>query len=198
MKINTKIITGLALLAAMSIILTLIPFLRFPIFPSAAYLEYDAADIPIMIGTFIYGPIYGLLLTVIVSIFQGLTVSAKSGIYGIIMHIIATGIFAIIGGIIYKYKKSLKGAILALILGAIASVLIMIPANLIITPIFTGAPRNAIKNLILPIILPFNLIKFGVNSLLCFLLYKRIHNVIDFITKNQHNEREIKKKNKIA
>jgi len=190
-KINTKTITGLSILAAMSIVLTLIPFLRFSIIPSAPFLEYDAADIPIMIGTFMYGPVYGLLLTVIVSAFQGLTVSAASGIYGIIMHIIATGTFTLIGGFIYKFKKDIKGALLGLILGALTAAAVMIPANLFITPFYMGAPMSTVVKLLLPAIIPFNLIKFGINASLCFLLYKRIHKTLDFITKGIDKKKSI-------
>ena len=49
----------LGLLAALSIVLVF--FIHFPIFPTAKFLEYDPADIPIMIATFAFGPWYGLL-----------------------------------------------------------------------------------------------------------------------------------------
>ena len=44
----------LGLLAALSIVLVF--FIHFPIFPTAKFLEYDPADIPIMIATFAFGP----------------------------------------------------------------------------------------------------------------------------------------------
>ena len=88
---NTRKITGIALLSALAVVLLYIPGLRFPIFPMAPFLEYDACDIPIMFATFAYGPISGLIVTFIVSVIQGTTISAGSGIYGILMHIIATG-----------------------------------------------------------------------------------------------------------
>ena len=67
----------LALLAAISIILVLL--IRFPIIPQLNFLEYDMADVPILIGTFLYGPVWGLLLTLVVCVLQGVTVSANSG-----------------------------------------------------------------------------------------------------------------------
>lgn len=89
---NTNLKLGrlakLGLLAALSIVLVF--FIHFPIFPTAKFLEYDPADIPIMIATFAFGPWYGLMTTIVVAVVQGLTVSASGGIYGIIMHIIAT------------------------------------------------------------------------------------------------------------
>ena len=68
-----KLVT-MAMLAALSIVLVYV--IHFPIFPAASFLEYDPADIPILIGTFAYGPLAGVLLTVVVSVIQGMTVSS--------------------------------------------------------------------------------------------------------------------------
>lgn len=94
----------LGLLAALSIVLVF--FIHFPIFPTAKFLEYDPADIPIMIATFAFGPWYGLMTTIVVAVVQGLTVSASGGIYGIIMHIIATGTFVLVAGFLYQKHKT--------------------------------------------------------------------------------------------
>ena len=102
------------------------------------------------------------------------TVSASSGIYGIIMHIIATGTFVLVAGFLYQKHKTKKGALIALLCGVVAWGLIMMPANLIITPIFTGMPVEAIRGILLPIILPFNLIKAGINAVVTFLVYKSV------------------------
>ena len=149
----------LGLLAALSIVLVF--FIHFPIFPTAKFLEYDPADIPIMIATFAFGPWYGLMTTIVVAVVQGLTVSAASGVYGI---------FVLVAGFLYQKHKTKKGALIALLCGVVAWGLIMMPANLIITPIFTGMPVEAIRGILLPIILPFNLIK----AVVTFLVYKSV------------------------
>lgn len=164
----------LALLAAISIIL--VYFIRIPLV--LPFLEYDPADIPILIGAMMYGPVWGIILTVIVSVIQGLTVSSLSGLYGIIMHIIATGTLVLVSTIIYQRKKTKKRAVIGLIAGAFSMILIMIPCNLIITPLFTGFPIQAIIDL-LPGIILFNVIKAGINSVVTFLLYKRISGLLD-------------------
>ena len=46
-------------------------------------------------------------------------------------------------------------------------------ANMVITPLFMGVPASAVWSL-MPFIVGFNLIKAGINSLVTFLLYKRI------------------------
>lgn len=124
------------MLAAVAIVLVAV--IHLPILPAAPFLEYDPADIPILIGTFLYGPWTGLALTVVVSLLQGITVSAASGWIGIVMHILATGAFALIAGSIYRVCHTRGGAALALVAGSIAMTIIMVGCNLVFTPIFMG------------------------------------------------------------
>ena len=165
-KSNSLRLAKMAMLVAISIVLVMI--IHFPIFPMVAFLEYDPADIPILIGTFA-----GILLTVVVSLLQGLTVSAGSGAYGIIMHILATTTLATTAGLIYRKHKTKKTAIIGLLAGTIAMTIVMFFANMIITPMFTGMPLAAIMQL-MPFILAFNVVKAGINSIVTFILYKRI------------------------
>lgn len=175
-KFSTKHIVVLGIFAALSI--ALVYFIHLPIIPSAPFLEYDPADIPILIITFAYGPLAGFILTLIVSVIQGLTVSAASGVYGIIMHVIATGTFVLVAGNIYKKNKTIKRALLALVCGIIAWVIVMIGANCIITPLFMGTPREVVYGMLIPAIIPFNLIKSGINAVITFIVYKATSKVI--------------------
>lgn len=174
---TTKLVF-LAMFTAISIVLVLL--IHFPIFPSAAFLEYDPADIPILIGTFLFGPWTGLLLTVVTSLIQGLTVSAAAGPIGIIMHIFATGIMVIVSGLIYSRKKTLGRAVLALVCGALAMTAAMLLWNYLITPLYMGVPREAVAGMLLPIILPFNLIKAGANCIVTFFVYKPVSKLYKF------------------
>jgi len=176
MKMRTKTMTQMAVLTAMSVLLVYL--IHLPIFPAAPFLEYDPADIPILIGTFMFGPVGGIVLTAIVCVIQGLTVSAQGGIIGIVMHFIATGSFALVAGIIYDRMHTRRGAVIALVVGSLTMVAMMIGLNLVLTPIFMGVPYEAVKAMILPIILPFNLIKTGINSVVTFMVYKAVSKVL--------------------
>lgn len=173
---SLKAIAKLGILCAISI--ALVYFIHFPIFPAVGFLEYDPADISILIGTFTFGPLAGLLLTVVVSVIQGVTVSAGSGLYGIIMHIIATGTLSLVSGLIYNRKKTKLGATIALGAGTLAMTFVMFFANLVVTPMFMGGVTVDTVLTLMPFILGFNLIKAGINSVLTFFLYKRISNFI--------------------
>ena len=160
------------MLVAISVILVWL--VHFPLFPAAAFLEYDPADIPILIGTFAYGPVAGLLLTVAASAVQALTVSAQSGLYGFLMHVISTGLLAMTAGIIYRFKHTRGGAAVALGSGTVAMVTGMLVANHFITPVIMGVPTEMVDGMLLTVFLPFNLIKAGINALVTFLVYKPI------------------------
>jgi len=176
MKIEVNKMVKMAVLSAMSIVLMLL--IRFPVFPSVPYYEYEPADIPILIGAFLYGPLAAFIMTIIVAVIQFATVSSTSSWVGIIMHTIATGALVITAGIIYKYKKTRIGALIALIAGTLAMTLVMIPANLYFSVKFFGMTSEEVAAMIVPIIIPFNLTKAGVNSAITFIVYKHIGKIL--------------------
>ena len=169
MKMNTKKIVTLAMLSAISIVLVML--IRIP-FPGAPFLEYDPADASINIATLLYGPLSGLLVTVVVSIIQGVTVSAQSGIIGIIMHIFSTGIYVLVTGTVAAKKKT--NVIFAVALGALFMTASMVVWNLIFTPLFMGQPFEVVKGMLIPVILPFNLIKSVLNGIFAVAIYYMI------------------------
>ena len=63
----------------------------------------------------------------------------------------------------------------------------MMVANHFITPYFMGVPVDVVDAMLLPVILPFNLLKAGVNSLITFHIYKVVSRHII------HNEVQMKK-----
>ena len=167
-----KRLVVLAMLAAISVVL--VWAVHVPLIPVVSFLEYDPADVPILIATMAYGPVAGVVLTVVVSVIQGLTVSAGSGAYGIIMHIIATSTLVLVAGGVYRLRRTRSGGVLGLVLGTLAMGLIMMPANHFITPYFMGQPTAVVDALLLPGILPFNLLKAGINSAVTFVVYKTV------------------------
>ena len=176
MKINVNQMVKMAVLSALSIVLMVL--IRFPIIPGASFLEYEPADVPILIGTFIYGPWAGLVITLVVALIQAATLSASGGWVGFVMHLIATGTLVIVAGNIYKRFHTMKGAFIALMAGSLCMTLIMIPSNLFFTVKFYGMPYETVKNMLVPAIIPFNLIKAFTNSIIVSLVYKSVAKVL--------------------
>ena len=179
---KTNTIAKLGVLGAISIVL--VALIHLSIFPAVSFLEYDPADIPILLGTFALGPWAGLALTVVVSVIQGVTVSAASSWYGIVMHVIATGTYVIVAGLIYQKHKTKKGAVVSLVCGTLSMAAVMIPANLLLTPIYVqmvGVPAEAAKPMVIRLlgwIILFNIFKAGVNSIVTFFVYKRVSPIL--------------------
>ena len=176
-RVDVKKITTMGMLAGIGIVL--VAFIEIPIFPAAPFLKYDPADIPILIGTMIYGPAAGFVLTVIVSFVQSFMIHGSGGWIGFVMHVVATGAMAVALGLLYnKSKKDMKGALVSLAVGAIVMVVAMIGMNLVFTPIFMGTPVDVVINMLVPVIIPFNIIKAGINCFFAFVLHKYVRMLI--------------------
>lgn len=173
-------IAAMGIFAALSIVL--VYFIHFPIFPAVPFLEYDPADVPIIICAYLFGPLHGLVLTVVVSVVQGLTVSAQSGWIGILMHILATGALVLAGSglrLLLHTRKQKTGAglnagvidIISAFSGTVAMTVTMALWNMLFTPIFMGATLDVVMPL-MPFIVAFNLIKAALNSAVALVIYK--------------------------
>jgi riboflavin transporter FmnP len=172
---KSKRITSIGLLVALSLIAGY--FIHFPILPQAPFLLYDPGSVFLMIGSFKLGPKLGVLMSLIAAVLFAL-ITGQGGPYGALMNFLATGTFVFVSSQIYFLYHNKKGAILGLILGTLAMTLIMVPANLIITPLYLGVSRDIVIKMLIPAILPFNLLKGMISGVLTFILYKRLYPLI--------------------
>ncbi len=165
-------LTQLAMLSALSVVIGLI---KFPILPVAPYLEFDFADAPIIIASLLYGTIPGLAVLFVVSLIQAFVLGGN-GIIGFFMHFAASGILLVtirlIAGKCEGGKYNIKRMLAALVCGTLAMTAVMIPLNYIFTPILFSVEPAFVSQMLLPAIIPFNLIKAGVNSALAFVLWR--------------------------
>ncbi|MDR3305754.1 MAG: ECF transporter S component [Clostridiales Family XIII bacterium] len=168
---RTVMLAKMGLMVAISVICSLI---HFPILPAAPFLEFEVSDIPILIAAFAFGPLPGLVIAALSILLHDVLIGMANGPYGMIMHMIAIGMYVFVSGSIYKKFKSRRGALTGLILGGLCMVLVMIPANILITPHFMVTSVEFVYGMIPTAILPFNLIKFAINAVVVFLLYKRL------------------------
>ena len=137
---RTRKLTTIAMLAAISIVL--VALIHFPIIPGATFLEYDPADVSILVGTFLFGP------------------------------------WAVLAGSIYQKWHTRKGALVGLLLGSLAMTAVMCLCNLIFTPLFMGGTAKDVAAMLIPIIIPFNLVKALGNSAITYLVYKPISKLV--------------------
>ena len=138
-KKKTVKMVKMGVMVAISV--AMVYLVHFPIFPAVPFLEYDPADISILIGTFAFGPEAGLVLTVVTAVVQGLTVSAGSGLYGILMHMIATGVLVLVSGMIYNRKKTKATAVFGLTAGMAAMAVVMVGAFIDYSDVYGSIKR---------------------------------------------------------
>lgn len=175
---NKKILRTVqtAMLTAISIVLLYL--VRIPLIPSAPFLEYDMADVPVLIGSMLFGTVNGMAILFAVCLIQAFTVSASSGIIGFFMHFISSGVLVTVSSLIYKRVGKAKGLIIGLVCGSLAMTAVMVPLNLIFTGIFLGAGTRVVAQMLIPAIIPFNLLKAGLNSALTLAVFPALKKIL--------------------
>lgn len=156
----------LALFAAIAYIM--VALIRVPV---VMFLSYEPKDVIITIGGFLFGPLAAFVVSLVVSLVEMVTISS-TGPIGALMNLISTCAFACTASYIYKKKHDLWGAVLGLLAGAVTMIGIMLLWNWLVTPIYLGYPREAVEGMLIPVFLPFNALKAGLNSGLVLVLYK--------------------------
>lgn len=137
------------------------------------FLEFDFKDMVITIGGFLYGPVASGLMVIAVSVLQFFTAS-NSGPIGLLMNVIATGSFCCTASLIYWYRPNFKGAVMGLTTAGLLMTGLMLLWNYAITPLYMGIPREAVVEMLVPIFLPFNLVKAGLNMGAILVVYPKV------------------------
>ncbi len=163
------------LVLAMFTALAYISLLVMKIGGIGGFLTFDIKDAVLTIAAMQFGPISGIILSFLVSFIEMITLSG-TGPWGFLMNFVGSAVFAVLASAIYLYmprvKKTMAGAIIGLGLAVVAMTGVMLVMNIFVTPLYTHAPLEAIYDMMLPLLLPFNLIKAVANAAIVFVLYK--------------------------
>lgn len=169
-RISARTVATVGMLCAIAFVAKLIS----DVFPTVSgFLSFDLKDVVIVIGGFMMGPMTAVVITVIVSLIEMLTISS-TGIIGLIMNILSSCSFACVASVIYHRNRSMKGAIIGLVAGVLCMTAVMLLWNWLITPLYMKVDRSVVVSMLIPVFLPFNLVKGGINATLSMLLYKPI------------------------
>ena len=142
------------------------------------FLEIEISDLPALIMALAFGPVAGVLTELIKNLLHCSMTS--TGFVGELANFVINGTLCFVAGMVYKYNKTRKGAVIAMLCGTIAMVTAGILANLfIMLPLYMPtAPFGTKMNLVMFTILPFNLARGLVLSLITFFIYKKISPII--------------------
>lgn len=192
-KIGARELATIGMLGAIATVLMLFE-IPLPFAPS--FYEIDLSEVPVLIGCFAMGPVAGAfveLIKIILNLILNGTMTAGVGEFA---NFCIGCSFCIPAGIIYKKKRTKKGAILGLVvgtlmmtfLGCFINAYIMLPtyAKAFHIPIEglveMGTKVNAsitdLFTFVMFAVVPFNLLKGVLVSIIVMLIYKKISPII--------------------
>ena len=188
-RIPLRYITATAVLSALSTVLMMLSF-SVPFMPS--FLKLDFSELPALIASFSMGPVSGVLVCLIKNLLN-LPFSTTGGV-GELCNFLLGACFVLPAGLIYRFRKNRRTALLAALLGALAMAFASLPLNYFITypmymkflpleqiigmyqAIFPGV--NGLFQCLLIFNVPFTFLKGLLDTILTFLVYKRISPLI--------------------
>lgn len=190
---STHFISYTAIFSAMAGVLMLV---EIPLFFAPAFYKIDLSEVPILICTFYLGPVAGVvaeLLKVIVKLVLKGTTTAFVGDFA---NFVVGCSFVLPASLIYHSKPGKKSALWGMAVGTLVMTVFGSAFNAIyLLPTFAdlfGMPLdaiigmgsevnsaiNSVSTLVLFAVVPFNLLKGVVVTVLTMLLYKRISPIL--------------------
>lgn len=192
-KFGISEITKISILGTISVLLM---FIKVPLPFAPTFMEMDIAELPALIGGFAMGPLAGFLIVCIKILLNIVINGTKTFYVGELSNLIVSSAFVLTTAFIYKHNKSKKSALLGLAIGSISMSIVATLSNyFIIFPLYAKLLKidlNAFVGMVAKInplvksyltlmvfsVLPFNLVKTAVTSIVTSLLYKRISPIL--------------------
>ena len=192
-RMKVKTIAFVGLMGAVSAILTVF---RFPLPFLPPFLSFDLSGLMEMIGGFMFGPFAAVCIVIVKIMLQLVIQGSFSFGTGEVQNLILSCSYVLPALFIYHRRKTKKTAVIGMTFSTVFVSVVAILTNLyLIIPFYVKlfgmsmediiamctkvnpAMKNA-ATMALFGILPFNLIKYGVTSLVTFVVYKRMSGFI--------------------
>ncbi|MBQ8804544.1 MAG: ECF transporter S component [Tyzzerella sp.] len=192
-KLRAREITIIGMLGAIAVVLMLFE-IPLPFAPS--FYEIDFSEVPVLVGCFALGPVAGVLIELVKIVLNFLINGTATAGVGELANFVIGCSFCVPAGLIYRRKKTKKAAIVGLVsgtlimafLGCFINAYIMLPAYAkafklpIDTLIAMGSEVNAgitdLFSFVVMAVLPFNLLKGVLVSIIVLLIYKKISPIL--------------------
>lgn len=190
---GAKYIVFIAMFSAISGVLMTI---EIPLFFAPGFYKLDLSEIPVLLCSFYMGPVAGVITEFLKVLIKLILKNTSSAFVGDFANFVIGCSFVLPASIIYYVKKTKKTAIIGMITGTLVLAVFGSAFNaLYLLPKFAalyGMPLdaivamgtevnpsiNSVSTLVLFAVLPFNLLKGIIDSLITFLLYKRLERVL--------------------
>lgn len=188
----------MAMIGMFSAIAFILYLFDFPLpFLAPGFYKVDFSELPIMVGTFAFGPVAGVLMEFCKILLKLMTKGTSTAFVGDLANFTVGCSLLLPASLIYEFAKSKKGAILGCITGIVSmtvfgtlfNAVYLIPKFVVLSLlpsvdsiIGMGSALNpAINNLTTFVCLavgPVNLLKSGVISLITLVIYKPLRPII--------------------
>lgn len=187
--LTTKNLTMIAMFSAISAVLMVFE-IQLPFSPS--FVKFDFSDLPVMLGGFLIGPFAGGIIAFMKILLHFLLNGTTSFFVGDLSNLLLTLSFVLPASFIYQQKKTKKTAIQGLLVSIICTSLLAIIFNLfLVFPLYLKVLNLKMVDLINMIhvvnplvkdvftmivfsLLPFNLFKYSIVSMITMLSYKKL------------------------
>lgn len=192
-KLNTRMIAQIGMLGAIAVVLMLFE-IPLPFAPS--FYEIDFSEVPVLIGCFSMGPLAGVLIELIKIVLNLCINGTMTAGVGEAANFVIGCALVLPAAFIYKRKKTKKGAIIGLVTGTLFMTIsgcfinayVMLPtyAKAFGMPIEAlvemGSAVNAnitdLLTFVMFAVVPFNLLKGVLVSMIVLLIYKKISPIL--------------------
>ncbi len=174
---NTRKMTIIAILSALSFLLM---FLKFPLIPTASFLEVDFSLVPILFGLLILDVKSSFAILLIRTLLKLiLNNQGASTIIGLPMNIAVMAIFILAVSYFWKNDQTVKNYLKTAAVATLGSTLVMLILNYVYAvPLYAAFANFDIKeilgltNYLLCMVLPFNLLQGMVLSIIFYICYQ--------------------------
>lgn len=158
---SSRRIAVCALFVALTLVLS---FVEIPILPIAPYLKYDPSGIVSLVAGLAFGPGVGVVVATLPWLLH-LFVEP----FGAIMALFCSVCTVLPAALLYQAKPTRAGLIIALVFSGIVAIVAAIIGNIVITPLYNPEmSMTDVVALILPVLVPFNLVKVAINAIAAF------------------------------
>ena len=192
--LNVRNLVIIALFGAVAAVLMLFEIPLTFIVPE--FIKLDFSELPVVLGTFMMGPVEGILIATVKILLKLLIKGTSSAYVGELANWIYSVAYILPASLVYHFKKGKTGAGISLAVGTVVTACVAVVSNtFFIFPAYVklyGMPMNVIVGMGTAInknitslwtmmvwsIFPFNLIKYGLVSVITFFTYKRLKHVL--------------------
>ena len=188
-KTGVRVLAQIGMLSAVAVVLMLFE-IPLPFAPS--FYEIDLSEVPVLIGCFVMGPLAGAVIEFIKILLNFVINGTMTAGVGELANFVIGCAFCVPAGIIYRKVRTRKGAVIGMItggltmtvLGCFINAFVLLPTYakafhmpidaLIAMGTAVNPAINSMTTFVLFAVVPFNLIKGVIVSLIVFLIYKKI------------------------